>query len=121
MAWIRRWRFGFASMRPPPLIARRPMVIAVVHLKPVTGRVLTAPHGCATAPPRLTSQAPRPTPVLPCSLRSRFQIASDRSRNVRVRTDNEPDNDHTNTPRTTQIGRLFLLSFAAARIRGAEQ
>ena len=68
-------------------------------------------HGCATAPPRLTSQAPRPTPVLPCSLRSRLQIESDRSRNVRARTDNEPDNDHTNTPRTTQIGRLFLLSF----------
>ena len=68
-------------------------------------------HGYATAPPRLTSQAPLPTPVLPCSLRSRLQIASDRSRNVRARTDNEPDNDHTNTPRTTQIGRLFLLSF----------
>ena len=24
---------------------------------------------------------------------------------------NEPDNDHTNTPTATQIGRLFLLSF----------
>ena len=68
-------------------------------------------HGYATAPPRLTSQAPRPTSVLPCSLRSRLQIASDRSRNVRAQTDNEPDNDHTNTPRTTQIGRLFLLSY----------
>ena len=69
-------------------------------------------HGCATAPPRLTSQKrPGPPPVLSCSLCSRLQIASDRSRNVRVRTDNEPDNDHTNTSRTTQIGRLFLLSF----------
>ena len=37
--------------------------------------------------------------------------------NVRARTDNEPDNDYTNTPRTTRIGRLFLLSFGP-RVRG---
>ena len=37
-------------------------------------------------------------------------IASDRLQNVRAWADNEPDNDHTNTPRSTQIGRLFLLS-----------
>ena len=41
-----------------------------------------------------------------CSLRCRLQIASDRPRIVGARTDNEPDNDHTNTPSTTQIGRL---------------
>ena len=29
----------------------------------------------------------------------------------RARTGNEPDNDHTNTPTATQIGRLILLSF----------
>ena len=45
-----------------------------------------------------------------CSLRCRLQIASDRPRIVGARTDNEPDNDHTNTPSTTQIGRLFHLS-----------
>ena len=32
-------------------------------------------------------------------------------KNSRARTGNEPDNDHTNTPTATQIGRLFLLSF----------
>ena len=31
--------------------------------------------------------------------------------NSRARTGNEPDNDHTNTPTATHIGRLFLLSF----------
>ena len=31
--------------------------------------------------------------------------------NFRARTGNEPDNDHTNTPTATQIGRLFHLSF----------
>ena len=40
-----------------------------------------------------------------------LQSASTRPRNVRARTDNEPDNDHTNTPPTTEIGRLFHLSF----------
>ena len=103
--------FGFASMRPPPLITRRPIVIAVVHLKPVTGRVLTAPTGAPRPRRASPPKRPGPPPVLSCSLCSRLQIASDRSRNVRARTDNEPDNDHTNTPRTTQIGRLFLLSF----------
>ena len=81
-----------------------------------------APKGCGTLRPPVRHgpaaphlQAPRPTPVLPCSLRSRLQIASDRPQNVRARTDNEPDNDHTNTPRTTQIGRLFLLSSPCLR------
>ena len=34
----------------------------------------------------------------------------------RARTGNEPDNDHTNTPTATQIGRLFLLSFQVERV-----
>ena len=45
-------------------------------------------------------------------LSCRLQTASARTRIVRARTDNEPDNDHTNTPSTTRIGRLFFLSFA---------
>ena len=64
--------FGFASMRPPPLIARRPIVIAVVHLKPVTGRVLTAPTG--TPRPRRASPPKRPCPPLCC--RARFAADS---------------------------------------------
>ena len=59
-------------------------------------------------------------------LLQRLQIASDRPRIVgfgltrsdrHARTDNEPDNDHTNTPSTTQIGRLFHLSFFGADFR----
>ena len=70
---------------------------------PITERVLTAPTGaprprCASPP-----QAPRLTPVLPCSLRCRLQIASARPRNVRARTDNESDNDHTTETDTLQI------------------
>ena len=53
--------FGFASMRPPPLIARRPIVVAVVHLKPVTGRVLTAPTGA----PRPRRASPPSAPAHP--------------------------------------------------------
>ena len=64
--------FDFASMRPPPLIARRPMVIAVVHPKPVTGRVLTAPTGAPR--PRRASPPKRPGPP-PCC-RARFAADS---------------------------------------------
>ncbi len=64
--------FGFASMRPPPLIARRPIVIAVVHLKPVTGRVLIAPTG--TPRPRRASPPKRSGPP-PCC-RARFAADS---------------------------------------------
>ena len=65
---------------------------------------------CRTRPGKRS--APRLPSLLPCSLRCRLQIASARPRIVRARTDNEPDNDRTNTPPTTQIGRLFFLSFA---------
>ena len=69
-------------------------------------------HRRAAATLRLTS-CPRPTAHLAGSHHCRFhQIASHRPRIVRARTDNEPDNDRTNTPPTTQIGRLFFLSFA---------
>ena len=80
----------------------------------MTGRLMSCRlrprvrHGPAA--PHLPS--PPAHPVLPCSLRCRLRIASARPRNVRARTDNEPDNDHTNTPLTTQIGRLYYLSFA---------
>ena len=56
-------------------------------------------HRCASPPT---------SPVLPCSLRCRLQIALARPRNVHART----NNDHTDTRPTTQIDRLFHLSFA---------
>ena len=45
-------------------------------------------------------------------------IASNRPPIVHACAGNEPDNGHTNTPPTTQIGRLFLLSSGAGRARG---
>ena len=44
-------------------------------------------------------------------MRPACEVGIDR-KNLRARTGNEPDNDHTNTPTATQIGRLFHLSFA---------
>ena len=67
-------------------------------------------RGGASASLRLTTQPPRFAPTLPCSRRCRTRIASARPQNIRAQTANEPDNDHTNTPTTTQSGRLFHLS-----------
>ena len=54
-------------------------------------------HGCAVGNP--ITRAP-----------NRIRSTAD----VRAWADNEPDNDHTNPPPTTQIGRLFLLSSGRA-------
>ena len=68
-------------------------------------------HGRATASLRLTTHPPRLASFLPCSRCCRIRIASARPQKFRARTGNEPDNDHTNTPTATQIGRLFHLCF----------
>ena len=86
--------FGFALMRPPPLIARRPTVIAVVHLRPITGHVLTAPTGAPRArrAPHLPS-APGPPPCC----RGRF-AADSKSHQIDRRTSAlEPTTNLTTT------------------------
>ena len=77
---------------------------------PVSDRALTAPTG---APRPHCASPPCPPGARPsCHARVAAEpesIQLDRT-NFRARTGNEPDNDHTNTPTATQIGRLFLLS-----------
>ena len=78
---------------------------------PVSDRALTAPTG---APRPHCASPPNPPGSPPsCHARVAAELEShqlDRT-NFRARTGNEPDNDHTNNPTATQIGRLFHLSF----------
>ena len=71
---------------------------------------LTAPTDAQR--PRCTSPpAPRPTACRSRSHHCRLDpIRSPRPRNVRSRSDHEPDNDRADTPATTPIEGLFYLS-----------
>ena len=104
-----RTRCGRGNLRPATKMTRqkRPVCPPISKpLGPICAKRSRRPESPAMVPMKRRKRG--------CSLRCRLQIASDRPRIVGARTDNEPDNDHTNTPSTTQIGRLFHLSFAPA-------
>ena len=98
--------------RPPPRPAA-PCAASPTSGLPISGPVLTAPHGRTTAPLRLVPRALRsPAPSRHAFLFAGREIAPSRPRFVGSRTDFESDNDRTDTPATIAIDALFFLSFS---------
>ena len=97
---LRRYSLISPSARPTAPTTRAHHRFSAPAAKfPVSPPHRTCPdcaHRCATAPLRPHFPNPRPPPL--SHARGRLQIASARPRNVRARTDNEPDIEHTNTP-----------------------
>ena len=73
-------------------------------------------HGPAARPLQATSheRAVRRKAPLHAKQPRSLQVTSTPPRNRCARTGNEPDNDHTRTPPSTQIGRLTYLSLLLA-------